>query len=133
MSTGMHATEKIQSSLLNAVKKGKDQMEASVTESESKRESLCIPFSSSGVKTFGDMAKETKIKVQGQIKRGIISSEVVFRRALTLANFRQDATLEKVLSHSGGSIPASMFHDDVTMRKCVKAYLAHGLEDGVNF
>ena len=79
------------------------------------------------------MAKETKIKVQGQIKRGIISSEVFFRRALTLANFRQDATLENVLSHPGGPVPASMFHDDGTMRKCVKAYLAHGLEDGVYF
>ena len=76
------------------------------------------------------MAKETKIKVQDQIKRGIISSEVVFRRALTLANFRQDVTLENVFSHPGGPVPASMFHDDGTMRKCVKAYLVHGLEDG---
>ena len=85
ISTGMHATEKAQSSLLNAVKKGKDQMEAFVTRtfSESKRESLSSPISRSGVKTFGDMAKETKMKVQGQIKRGITSSEVLFRRALT--------------------------------------------------
>ena len=129
----MHATKEIQSSLLNAVKKGKDQMEAFVTHtfSESKRESFYIPISRSGIKTFGDMAKETKS--QCQIKRGIISSEVVFRRALTLANFRQDVTLENVLNHPGGPVPASMFHDDGTTRKCVKAYLAHGLEDGVNF
>ena len=77
--------------------------------------------------------KKNKIKVQGQIKRGIISSEVVFRRALTLANFRQDVTLENVLGRPGGPVPASMFHDGGTMRKCVKAYLVHGLEDGVNF
>ena len=77
------------------------------------------------------MAKETKIKVQGQIKHGIISSEVVSRRALTLANCRQDLTLETVLSHPLGPVPASMFHDDGTMRKCVKADLSHGLEDGV--
>ena len=128
ISTGMHATQKIQSSLLNAVKNGKDQMEAFVTRtfSESKRESLYIPISRSGVKTFGDMAKETKIKVQGQIKYGIISSEVVFRRALTLANFRQDVTLETVLSHLGGPVPASMFHNDGTMRELVKADLVHG-------
>ena len=42
ISTGMHATEEIQSSLLNAVKNGKDQTEAFVTRtfSESKRQSL---------------------------------------------------------------------------------------------
>ena len=57
---------------------------------------------------------------------------MVFRRALTLANFRQDVTLETVLSHPGGPVPASMFRDDGTMRKCVKADLVHGLEDGVN-
>ena len=77
ISTGMHAIEEILSSLLNAVKNGKDQMEAFVTRtfSESKRESLYIPISRSRAKTFGNMAKGTKIKVQGQIKRGIISSE----------------------------------------------------------
>ena len=130
----MHATEEVQLSLLNAVENGKDQIEAFVTRtfSESKRERLYSPISRLGVKTFGDMAKETKIKDQGQIKRGISSSVVVFRRALTLANCRQDVTLETVLSHPVGPVPASMFHDDGTMRKCVKADLAHGLEDGVN-
>ena len=37
-----------------------------------------------------------------------------------------------MLSHPAGPVPASMFHDDGTMRKCVKADLAHRLEDGVN-
>ena len=134
ISTGMHATEEGQSSLLNAVKNGKDQMEAFVTRtfSEAKRQSLYGSVSKLGVKTFGDMAEETKIKVHGQIKRGIISSETVFRRALTLANCRQDVTLETVLTHPVCPLPTSMFHDDGTMRKCVKADLAHGLQDGVN-
>ena len=56
------------------------------TFSESKRESLYSSVSRSGVKIFGDIAKETKIEVQGQIKRVVISSEVVFQRVLTLAN-----------------------------------------------
>ena len=69
----MHAIGEVQSSLLNAVKNGKDEMEAFVTRtfSESKRESLCSPVSRSGVNMinkYGDMAKETKIKVQSQIK-----------------------------------------------------------------
>ena len=80
ISTGMHVTEEVQSSLRNAVKNGKDQMEVFVTRtfSESKRESLYSPVSRSGVKTFVDMATEATIKVQGRIKHGIISSEVVF-------------------------------------------------------
>ena len=56
-------------------------MEAFVTRTylESKRESLYSPVSRSQVKTFADMAiKESKIKVKGQIKHGVISSEVVF-------------------------------------------------------
>ena len=57
---------------------------------------------------------------------------MVFQRALTLANCCQDETLETVLSYPAGPVPASMFHDDGTMRKCVKADLSHGLEDGVN-
>ena len=57
-------------------------MEAFVTHtfSESKRGTLYSTVSRSGVKTFRDMAKETKIKVQGQIKSGLTSSEVVFRK-----------------------------------------------------
>ena len=134
ISTSMHVIEEVQASLLNAVKNGKGQMEVFVrhTFSESKRESFYSPISRSRVKTFGDMAKETKIKVQGQIKHGIFSSELVFRRALTLANCRQDVTLGTVLGHPVDPVPASMFHDDGTMRKCVKADLAHTLEDGVN-
>ena len=109
ISTGMHATEEVQSSHLNAVRNSKDQMEAFVTRtfSESKRESLHNPISRLGVKTFGDMAKE-------------------------LGNCHQDLTLETVLSHPVGPVPASMFRDDDTMRKCVKVDLVHGLEDGAN-
>ena len=71
-STGMHATEEVQSSVLNTVKNDKDQMKAFVTHTfaEFKRERLYSPISRSGVKTFGDMAKETKIKVQCQNKLG---------------------------------------------------------------
>ena len=69
ISTGMHATEEVQSSLLNAVKNSKDQMEAFVTRTfpESKRESLYSPISRSGVKTFGDMAKEPKLKFKAKL------------------------------------------------------------------
>ena len=47
ISTSMHATEEVQSSLLNAVKNGKDQMEALIvtrTFSESKRKVYTVQF-----------------------------------------------------------------------------------------
>ena len=58
---------------------------------------------------------------------------MVFRRAFILASCRQDVTLETVLSHPVGPVPASMFHDDGTMRKYVKADVDHEIEDGVNY
>ena len=77
--------------------------------------------------------EKPKLKFKGKLSvHGIIGPEVVFRRALTSPTHRQDVNLETVLSHSVGPVPASMFHDDCTMRKCVKADHAHGLEDGVN-
>jgi hypothetical protein len=41
---------------------------------------------------------------------------------------RYNVTVEKLLSFPIGPIPASLFHVDSTMRKCVKADLTHELE-----
>jgi hypothetical protein len=54
-----------------------------------------------------------------------INPELVFRRALVLANCRE------VLSYPIGPIPTAIFHDDGTMRKTCKADLAHLLEQDV--
>ena len=79
------------------------------------------------------MAKGTKIKVQDQIKRGIISSEVSgFSKSTHLSQLPSKCNSGNRLEAPVGPAAASMFHDDGTMRKCVKADLAHGLEDGVN-
>jgi hypothetical protein len=40
--------------------------------------------------------------------------EIVFRRALVLANNRDDVTIDNILSHPVGPIPVSMFHEDGT-------------------
>ena len=61
----------------------------------------------------------------------IVFAELVFRRALVLANSRDDVTVEKVLSFPIGPIPTSLFHDHGTMRKCCKADLCHQLESDV--
>ena len=78
------------------------------------------------------MTKKTKLKCRsGDTVNVHINPELVFRRALALANCREDVTVEKVLSYPIGPIPTSMFHDDGTMRKTCKADLAHILEQDV--
>jgi hypothetical protein len=49
------------------------------------------------------------------ISKGHINPEIVFRRALVLANSRDDVTIDNILSHPVGPIPMSMFHEDGTM------------------
>lgn len=75
------------------------------------------------------MNKKTKLKCRsGETVQGNINPELIFRRALALTKCRDDVTVEKLLSFPIGPIPTSLFHDDGTMRKCVKSDLAHELE-----
>jgi hypothetical protein len=59
----------------------------------------------------------------GEIITGHINPEIVFRRALVLANSRDDVTIDNILSHPVGPIPVSMFHEDGTMRKSYESDL----------
>ena len=64
----------------------------------------------------------------GELIKRHINPELVFRRALTLTKFREDVSVERVLSYPIGPVPTSLFHDNVTMRKCNKSDLAKELE-----
>ena len=78
------------------------------------------------------MTRKTKLKCRsGDIVNVHINPELVFRRALVLANCRDDVTVDKVLSYPIGPIPTAIFHDDGTMRKTCKEYLPHLLEQDV--
>ena len=85
-------------------------------------ESSLIHASDGGV----NMAKS------GEVVEVHINPELVFRRALVLANSRDDVIVEKVLSFPVGSIPTSLFHDDGTMRKSCNADRCHQLEAEVS-
>jgi hypothetical protein len=66
------------------------------------------------------MNAKTSLKCKsGEIITGHINPEIVFRRALVLANSRDDVTIDNILSHHVGPIPVSMFHEDGTMRSSV--------------
>ncbi|VDI55671.1 Hypothetical predicted protein, partial [Mytilus galloprovincialis] len=58
-----------------------------------------------------------------------VDPELVFRRALTLSSSRDDVSLQKIMEHPIGPVPTSIFHDDGSMRKSVKAELLHKLEE----
>ena len=67
------------------------------------------------------MNAKTYLKCKsGEIIAGHINPEIVFRRALVLANSRDDVTIDNILSHPIGLIPVSMFHEDGTMRTSVR-------------
>jgi hypothetical protein len=78
--------------------------------------------------------KKTSLKCKsGEIITRHINPEIGFRRALVLANSRDDVTIDNILSHPAGPIPVSMFHEDGTMRKSCKSDLVKQFENEVLF
>ncbi|CAC5421717.1 unnamed protein product [Mytilus coruscus] len=127
----MHAPRDIESSLINAVQDGAKMAKSFIDGAlaDDQHGNFYGPITRSKLKTFEDLTKKTKLKCRsGEIIEGHINPELVFRRALVLANSRDDVTVEKVLSFPIGPIPTSLFHDDGTMRKTCKADLGHQLE-----
>ena len=130
ISTGLHAKDAIKESLLNAVDTGKCMMQKFLRTSlsDGQHGSFYNPIQRS-VKTFEDMQAKMKLKCRsGELIKGHIHPELVFRRALTLTKFREDVSVERVLSYPIGPVPTSFFHDDGTMRKCNKSDIAKELE-----
>jgi hypothetical protein len=79
------------------------------------------------------MNAKTSLKCKsGEIITGHINPEIGFRRALVLANSRDDVTIDNILSHPAGPIPVSMFHEDGTMRKSCKSDLVKQFENEVS-
>jgi hypothetical protein len=131
VSTGLKASKEVQESLLKSVDTGNDMVKTFVGSALSvgKSGSFYGPIKRSNIKTISDMNKKTKLKCRsGETVQGNINPELIFRRALALTTCRDDVTVEKLLSFPIGPIPTSLFHDDSTMRKCVKVDLTHELE-----
>ena len=100
ISTGMHASREVQDSLLNCVEQGtkmvKSFVDGSLSEDQSR--SFNNPITWSKLKSFEDMTKKTKLKCRSWDTVTVhINPELVFRRALVLANCREDVTVEKVV------------------------------------
>jgi hypothetical protein len=132
ISTGMHATTEVQDSLLSAVSEGGKKCRNSAL-SVGQSVSFHSPISKSKLKPFEHMNAKTSLKCKsGEIITGHINLEIVFRRALVLANSRDDVTIDNILSHPVGSIPVSMFHEDGTMRKYYESDLVKQFENEIS-
>ncbi|CAC5356814.1 unnamed protein product [Mytilus coruscus] len=132
ISTGFHASHDIEDSLLKSVKTGRTKMKIFVESSVStdKAGSFYHPIQISGLKTFEDMNPKVQLKCKsGQVEKGHLNPELVFRRALSLTKCIDDVSVETVLSYPICPIPTALFHDDGTMRKTNKSDLAHELEN----
>jgi len=128
VSTGLKASKEVQESLLKSVDTGNAMVKTFVGSALSvgKSGSFYGPIKRSNIKTFSDMNKKTKLKCRsGETVQGNVNPELIFRSALALTTCRDNVTVEKLLSFPIGPIPTSLFHDDSTMRKCVKADLTH--------
>lgn len=134
ISTGMQASKDVQDSLLKSLERG-NQMVKSFVEgcfNEGENRVFYSPISRSPLKTFEDMTKTSKLKCKtGDFVKAHINPEMIFRRALALANVREDVTVDKILAYPIGSIPSALFHDDGTMRKCCKSDIIHLLEEEI--
>lgn len=130
ISTGLHASDEVKSSLANVVNTGKQRLEAFAhgTLSSEGTRSFYAPIQRSGLKTFSDMLKPTRILHQGKSQNVCIAAELVFRRALTLSGVRESINMRSILSLPVTSVPTALFHEDGTMRKCQKSDLMKHLE-----
>jgi hypothetical protein len=79
------------------------------------------------------MNAKTSLKGKSdEIITGHINPEIVFRRALVLANSRDDVSIDNILSHPVGPIPVSRFHEDGTMRKFYVSDLVKQFENEIS-
>ena len=131
ISTGLQATDEVKDSLLEAVETGKAKLESFVRSNLElgSNGNFYSPISRLKLKTFQSMTIPTKLSTRSEgIKRANVSPEKIFRRDLALAEFREDVTVEALMSHPIGSVPLSLFNEDCPLRKTNKSDLALYLE-----
>ncbi len=120
ISTCVHASKEVQESLVNVVEKGTAQMKTFVKRTlevggTKDFHKTCIPRS--GLKTFSEMDKRTKLKMGKPVLKVSVNPEIIFQCALTIAESREEVTLGGILAQPIGPVPTSLFLCDGTMRK----------------
>ncbi|CAG2211246.1 CRYB [Mytilus edulis] len=97
---------------------------------ESETHVFYSPMSRSPLNTFDDTTKTSKLKCKsGDFVKAQINPVKLVRRALVLANIRENVTVVRILAYPIDPIPSALFHDDGTMWKCCKSDIIHLLEE----
>lgn len=128
ISTGLHASQVVTTSLLGFHEKGMLKMKQFVERSFDigEKGNFYDAIKRTSLPTFTDMIKKTNIR--GCKEAVSISPEIVFRRALAIADSRDNVNYSLILSHPITSVPTSIFHEDGKMRKTTKSELLHEFE-----
>ncbi|CAG2199905.1 unnamed protein product [Mytilus edulis] len=130
----MKASINVQDSLLKSLERG-NQMVKSFVEgcsNESETHVFYGPMLRSPLNTFDDTTKTSKLKCKsGDFAKAHIKPVKLVRRALVLANVRENVTVVRILAYPIGPIPSALFHDDGTMWKCCKSDIIHLLEEEI--
>ena len=131
ISTGLHASEKVQQSLLTAKEKGTKAFHSFVHDrlSTDGTKSIWDPISRSGLTTFTDLNKPTKLSSASRKIKAAVSAEVIFRRSLAISETRPEVNLTTILSRPITAVPTMLFKEDGSRQKTSKAELLHWLED----
>ena len=131
ISSGLNATAEVEKSLLSCRKAGTKALKSFVNDrlSTEGHKSIWDVIPRSGLVTFTDMKKPTKVNVASRKVAVAVSAEVVFRRALILTDSRKDVSIHKILSRPMTSVPTMLFKEDGSRQTTTKAELIHWLED----
>ena len=128
ISSGLHAPQDVQQSLLSAVKTGRRICGFCERNTINGREtSFWAPITRSGLNTFSDV-KKTPVITQEKSSDMTVRSELVFRRALTLSKTRE-VSIKSEPTQPVTSVLTSLFHKNGSMRKTTKAELLHKQEE----
>lgn len=119
--TGKIVNEEIEKSLGNFLETATEKVQYVLN--NPREDDFWKPAKRNKIQTF----KDTKVKPKAMAKKTFIGSECMFRRIICAARF-QEMDLSNILSYELSSVPASLFHEDGSMRKTTKSDLAKILE-----
>ncbi|CAG9760430.1 unnamed protein product [Ceutorhynchus assimilis] len=119
--TGKIVNEEVEKSLGNFLEIATEKVQHILN--NPREEDFWKPAKRNKIQTF----KDTKVKPKAMAKKTFIGSECMFRRIICAARF-QEMDLSNILSYELSSVPASLFHEDGSMRKTTKSDLAKKLE-----
>ncbi len=134
IATSLHASLQVQFTLPHGLTKGQEMMDSFVEQCMSEGPEKCYhaPISMSKIVTFADCNNKAGRASGTMTLNAIISLEIVFQCALSLREVQNNVTEESVFSHTVGSVPSALFHDDGSMRKTKRSDLGEVFEGPVS-